>query len=61
MTNVKWLMSNDKGTPTRSTDTEHIRTTFIYTDSYADYDYGLAHPLKIVRLKLTYKLIKDYE
>jgi acetoin utilization protein AcuC len=38
-----------------------MRTAFIYTDRYADYDYGLAHPLKIVRLKLTYELIKAYD
>ncbi|MCK5552509.1 MAG: acetoin utilization protein AcuC [Deltaproteobacteria bacterium] len=37
-----------------------MRTAFIYTDRYADYDYGLAHPLRIVRLKLTYELIKAY-
>lgn len=38
-----------------------MRTAFIYTDRYADYDYGLAHPMKIVRLKLTYELVKAYE
>jgi acetoin utilization protein AcuC len=38
-----------------------MRTAFIYTDRYADYDYGPAHPLKIVRLKLTYELIRAYE
>lgn len=37
-----------------------MRTAFIYTDRYADYDYGPAHPLRIVRLKLTYELIKAY-
>ena len=37
-----------------------MRTAFIYTDRYADYDYGLAHPLKILRLKLTYELIRAY-
>lgn len=38
-----------------------MRTAFIYTDRYADHDYGPAHPLKIVRLRLTYELIKAYE
>jgi acetoin utilization protein AcuC len=37
-----------------------MRTAFIYTDRYADYDYGPAHPLRIVRLTLTYELIKAY-
>jgi len=31
--------------------------TFIYTDAYFDYDYGSAHPLRVMRLKLTYELI----
>ena len=35
-------------------------TAFIYTDAYFDYDYGPAHPLKIVRLKLTFDLIQAY-
>jgi acetoin utilization protein AcuC len=38
-----------------------MRTAFIYTNRYADYDYGPAHPLKIVRLKLTYELIRAYD
>jgi acetoin utilization protein AcuC len=37
-----------------------MRTAFIYTDAYFDYDYGPSHPLKIIRLKLTYELIHDY-
>jgi len=37
-----------------------MRTAFIYTDRYADFDYGMAHPLKILRLKLTYELIRAY-
>jgi len=37
-----------------------MRTAFIYTDAYSDYDYGPAHPLKIVRLKLTYELMQAY-
>jgi len=34
-----------------------MKTAFIYTDTYLDYDYGLNHPLKIVRLKMAYELI----
>jgi acetoin utilization protein AcuC len=34
-----------------------MKTAFIYTDAYLDYDYGLNHPLQIIRLKLTYELI----
>ena len=37
-----------------------MKTGFIYTDAYFDYDYGPAHPLKIVRLKLTFELIHAY-
>jgi len=37
-----------------------MNTGFIYTDAYLDYDYGLTHPLRIIRLKLTYGLIKSY-
>jgi acetoin utilization protein AcuC len=37
-----------------------MKTSFIYTDAYLDYDYGPAHPLRISRLKLTYDLIKGY-
>lgn len=37
-----------------------MTTAFIYTDAYFDYDYGPTHPLKIIRLKLTYELIHDY-
>jgi acetoin utilization protein AcuC len=37
-----------------------MKTAFIYTDAYFDYDYGPAHPLKIVRLKLTFELIQAY-
>jgi acetoin utilization protein AcuC len=38
-----------------------MRTAFIYTDRYADYDYGPDHPLKVLRLKLTYELIRAYD
>jgi len=37
-----------------------MNTGFIYTDVYLDYDYGPTHPLRIIRLKLTYGLIKSY-
>ena len=37
-----------------------MRTAFIYTDAYFDYDYGPTHPLKIYRLKLAYELIEAY-
>lgn len=38
-----------------------LKTAFVYTDAYLDYDYGPTHPLQIIRLKLTYDLIKAYE
>ncbi len=38
-----------------------MKTAFIYTDAYLDYDYGPTHPLQISRLKLAYDLIKGYE
>jgi acetoin utilization protein AcuC len=38
-----------------------MRTAFVYTDRYGDYDYGPTHPLKIHRLKLTYELIRAYD
>jgi acetoin utilization protein AcuC len=37
-----------------------LKTAFVYTDAYLDYDYGPTHPLRIIRLKLTYDLIKAY-
>jgi len=37
-----------------------MKTAFIYTDVYLDYDYGPTHPLQITRLKLAYDLIKGY-
>jgi acetoin utilization protein AcuC len=37
-----------------------MKTAFLYTDAYLDYDYGPTHPLRIIRLKLTYDLIKAY-
>jgi acetoin utilization protein AcuC len=35
-----------------------MKTAFIYSDDFARFDYGSSHPLKLVRLKLTYELIK---
>lgn len=37
-----------------------MKTAFIYSDDLAKYNYGLGHPLKPFRLKLTYELIKSY-
>ena len=37
-----------------------MTTAFIYTDAYLDYDYGPTHPLQVIRLKLTYDLLKSY-
>ncbi|MDI7259344.1 MAG: acetoin utilization protein AcuC [Thermodesulfobacteriota bacterium] len=37
-----------------------MKTAFIYTDAYLDYDYGPMHPLRVIRLKLTFELIKAY-
>ena len=37
-----------------------MKNAFIYTDAYLDYDYGPTHSLRVIRLKLTYDLIKAY-
>ena len=37
-----------------------MKTAFIYTDAYCDYDYGPTHPLQVIRLKLTYDLLNSY-
>jgi acetoin utilization protein AcuC len=37
-----------------------MKTAFIYTDAYLDYDYGPTHPLQVTRLKLTYDLLKSH-
>ena len=37
-----------------------MKNAFIYTDAYLDYDYGPTHPLRIIRLKLNYELIRAY-
>ncbi len=34
-----------------------MKTGFIYTDAYLNYDYGPTHPLRVKRLRLTYDLI----
>ena len=41
-------------------DRSGMRTGFIYTDAYFDYDYGPTHPLKIFRLQLAHDLIEGY-
>ncbi len=38
-----------------------MRSAFIYSERFQDYDYGEGHPLKMVRLRLTYELLKSYE
>lgn len=35
-----------------------MKTAFVYSDAFSRFDYGPAHPLKVIRLKLTYELIK---
>jgi acetoin utilization protein AcuC len=35
-----------------------MKTAFIYSDALASFDYGANHPLKPVRLQLTFELIK---
>jgi acetoin utilization protein AcuC len=37
-----------------------MKTAFIYTDAYLDYDYGPTHPLRIARLQASYELIRAY-
>jgi acetoin utilization protein AcuC len=37
-----------------------MKTAFVYTDRYFDYDYGSSHPLRIDRLKLTCELCRAY-
>jgi acetoin utilization protein AcuC len=38
-----------------------VKTAFLYTDKYFAYNYGVSHPLRIERLKLTYDLCKAYD
>lgn len=37
-----------------------MKNALIYTDAYLNYDYGPMHPLRVIRLKLTFELIKAY-
>jgi len=37
-----------------------VKTAFLYTDRYGDFDYGANHPLKIERLRLTYELCRAF-
>ena len=37
-----------------------MATAFLYTDKYFSYDYGISHPLRIERLRLTYELCDAY-
>jgi len=34
-----------------------MKTAFLYSDAFAQFDYGSTHPLKTFRLKLAYELI----
>ncbi|MBN1841964.1 MAG: acetoin utilization protein AcuC [Deltaproteobacteria bacterium] len=38
-----------------------MKTAFLYTERYFDYNYGTSHPLKIERLQLTYDLCRAYD
>jgi acetoin utilization protein AcuC len=38
-----------------------VPAVFMYNDQSSTYTYGLHHPLKPVRLQLTYELIKAYD
>jgi len=58
-------MTNEKNNPVRNHLSKEVfsglmRTAFIYTDAYFDYDYGPTHPLKVFRLKLAHELIEAY-
>ena len=37
-----------------------MRAAFIYSDRWGRYEYGQHHPLKPVRLRLTYELLDAY-
>ena len=37
-----------------------MKSVFIYSDEFGKYSYGSSHPMRPVRLKLTYELIKAY-
>jgi acetoin utilization protein AcuC len=36
-----------------------MKTAFVYSDEFSRYDYGSSHPLKPIRLMLTYELIRS--
>lgn len=37
-----------------------MTNALIYTDAYLNYEYGPMHPLRVIRLKLAFELIKAY-
>ncbi len=37
-----------------------MKTAFLYSDKLAKFDYGPSHPLKTIRLQMTYELINAY-
>ncbi len=37
-----------------------MKTAFIYTDAYLNYDYGPTHPLRVGRLRACYELSRAY-
>ena len=37
-----------------------MKTAFLYSKEFAKFDYGPSHPLKTLRLKLTYELVGAY-
>ena len=37
-----------------------MKSCFIYSDEFGRFDYGSEHPMKPVRLKVTYELIRKY-
>ena len=36
------------------------KKAFVYSNAYLNFDYGPTHPLRVIRLKLTYELIRAY-
>ncbi|MBI3950324.1 MAG: acetoin utilization protein AcuC [Acidobacteria bacterium] len=39
---------------------ESVKSGFIYSDEFAQYSYGLHHPMRPIRLKLTHDLLQAY-
>ena len=37
-----------------------MKTAFIYSSRYLDFDYGASHPMKTERLRMTYELCRAY-